>query len=128
GDRRSHELLDRLTGLLRLGGELIEVGPDLSDRAGRRQPVAAAAALGLEDRRTAAGSGRGLSLPGEPGLERGRLQHDRLRAHERMSETAELRADHRVGAYLVRGDDELLVVARRVRQRVLLLAELGHPE
>ena len=60
-----------------------------------------------------------------PGLELRLRHHDRLTAHQRVAEAAQLGADHREGAEPVRRDHDLLGIARN---GVLLLRELRHPE
>src|SRR5207245_738990 len=84
--------------------QLVEIGPDLAAGAGRDERVAAAAAVGLED-----------CEPGRPGLPAARLdplleRRSRLdldtAPHQRMTETAELGADHRERARARRRDDD----------------------
>src|SRR4029078_1469212 len=67
----------------------------------------------------------GVRLALDPAVEGLLGHHDRLRAHDGVPEPAELRADHRIRADLVRRDVELRDLAG---DRVLLLPELRHPE
>ena len=152
---RVDEVLERLSGLLGLGRQLVEVGTDLADRAGGGERVAALAAVRVEDRlavgRAAlAGCSGGAGRARRPARRRRRRrlrgrrlrrgtatvrpvlvgeargrEHDRRAAHERVPEAAELGADDRVGAELRRRDLERV---RLAGHGVLLLTELGHPE